>query len=145
VEVARLFTGRWIEIARLPMALTRGCVAATTAYAPAVDGRIMVTEACHVRTPKGSLRSITSPGRLLDPGVNTKLRVNYPLFITWDFWILDHADDYSWYISGDPARQRLFLFTRDVPDAPRLDEMLKRVTALGYDAGRLEFPAPPEN
>jgi apolipoprotein D and lipocalin family protein len=140
VDMARLFTGRWLEVARLPMALTRGCVAATTDYAPGKDGRLAVTEACRANNGAGALRSITSPGRILDPGTNARLRVSYPLFITWDFWILDHADDYAWYISGSPDRQRLFVFAREVPDAAGLAALVARVKALGYDSDRLEFP-----
>jgi apolipoprotein D and lipocalin family protein len=147
VDPARLYSGRWLEIARLPMSITKGCVAATTDYVLDQNNRVTVTEACHARTPSGSLRSITSPGRILDPGVNAKLRVSYPLFISWDFWILDHADDYGWFISGDPAHERLFIFTREVPDAATLSRLVERARALGYDASRLEFPqvAPASN
>jgi apolipoprotein D and lipocalin family protein len=140
VEAARLYSGRWLEIARMPMSITKGCVAGTTDYKLGQDGKVTVTEGCHTRTASGSPRAVTASGRIMDPGTNAKLRVSYPFFITWDFWILDHADDYSWYISGDPAHQRLFIFTRQVPDAAALAPLVERARALGYETGRLEFP-----
>ena len=37
--------------------------------------------------------------------------------ITWDYWVLDHAEDYSWFISADPTFDKLWIYTREVPDA----------------------------
>lgn len=141
VDTARLYEGRWLEIARLPMKITDGCVAGSTAYSPASKpGRIAVLDACRDRTPAGKEKTIKGTGQILDPGINAKLRVRYPFFITWDYWILDHDDDYRWFISADPKFERLFIFTRDIPSPEQRAALVRRAQDMGYDVGKLEFP-----
>jgi apolipoprotein D and lipocalin family protein len=79
---------------------------------------------------------------VLDPGMNAKLRVRYiGGLVTWDYWVLDHAEDYSWFISADPTFNKLWIYTREVPDAAGRQALVARAAALGYDVSRLEFPA----
>jgi apolipoprotein D and lipocalin family protein len=143
VEAERLYSGRWLEIARLPMKLTDGCVAGATDYRYTAPDKVEVTDTCQVGAPGGKTRSIKGHARLLDPGANANLRVHYPFFITWDFRILDHAEDYSWFISSDPRFEKLWIYTRAVPSKDELAALVARVKALGYDPARLEFPAQP--
>lgn len=147
VDAGRLYSGVWREIGRLPMAITNGCVAGTTAYTARSDGQIAVVDDCRAGSPEGKRKVISGTGQILDPGTNAKLRVHYRLFgfvpITWDFWILDHADDYAWFISADPTFDRLFIFTRNVPTLSERSRLVERARALGYDVSRLEFPAQP--
>jgi apolipoprotein D and lipocalin family protein len=143
VEAERLYSGRWLEIARLPMKLTDGCVAGATDYRFTAPDRVEVTDTCQVGAPGGKTRAIKGHARLLDLGTNANLRVHYPFFITWDFRILDHAEDYSWFISSDPKFEKLWIYTRTVPGKDELAALVARVKALGYDPARLEFPAQP--
>jgi apolipoprotein D and lipocalin family protein len=141
VDPARFYTGRWLEIARLPMKLTDGCVAGTTDYSPGEDGKVTVLDACQVGAPGGRTKSIKGTGTLLDAGsANATLKVRYPFFITWTYRVLDHADDYSWFISADPTFEKLWIYTREVPDAAERQTLVARAAALGYDVSRLEFP-----
>jgi apolipoprotein D and lipocalin family protein len=142
VDAARFYSGQWLEIARLPMALTDGCVAGATAYAPGDKGRIAVTDTCRDKTPTGKEKAIKGKGEILDVGTNAKLRVRYPFFITWDYWVLDHAEDYSWFISADPKFEKLWIYTRTAPGKEELADLVRRAQALGYDTGKLEFPEP---
>ena len=144
VEISRLWSGRWHEVARLPDRLTDGCVAGASIYTPVGDTRIDVRDTCQVGTPSGREKAIGGRGEILDPGVNAKLRVRYLAgLVTWDYWILDRADDYSWFISADPTFERLFIYTREVPTPAQIDRLTERARALGYDVSRLEFPALP--
>jgi apolipoprotein D and lipocalin family protein len=142
VDAERFYSGRWLEIARLPMRLTDGCVAGATNYV-LVDGeRVDVRDTCQVGTPQGREKAIGARGEILDPGTNAKLRVRYVGgLITWDYWVLDRADDYSWFISADPTFEKLWIYTRDVPDEAQRRGLVARAEALGYDVSRLEFPA----
>ncbi|MBX3480689.1 MAG: lipocalin family protein [Caulobacter sp.] len=142
VDLDRFYSGRWLEIARLPMGLTDGCVAGATTYSRTDKGRIQVVDTCRDKTPTGKEKSIKGKGDILDPGTNAKLRVHYPFFITWDYWVLDHADDYSWFISADPKFEKLWIYTRKPPTEAELAALVKRAQDLGYDTGKLEFPAP---
>ena len=142
VDLDRFYSGRWLEIARLPMSLTDGCVAGATNYVVINPTRVDVRDTCQVDTPQGREKSIGARGEILDPGTNAKLRARYVGgLITWDYWVLDHADDYSWFISADPTFNKLWIYTREVPNADQRQRLVARARALGYDVSRLEFPA----
>jgi apolipoprotein D and lipocalin family protein len=148
VDAARFYTGVWREIGRRPMPLTDGCVAGATEYTPVSPTRLKVRDTCTRGTPSGAVKAIGGPGTILDPGANSKLRVSYRFFgfipVDRDYWVLDHADDYSWFISADPSFENLWIYTRD----PHVDlalraRLIDRAKALGYDVSKLEFPAQP--
>lgn len=148
VDLAQLYSGRWHEIARLPEKLTDGCVAGWTDYRVRGPAQVEETDGCNMGTPEGKEKTIAGPGRILAPGVNAKLKVSYRFLgfipVVRDYWILDHAEDYSWYISADPSFDKLWIFTRN-PQIPATERnaLVQRARALGYDVGRLEFPAQP--
>ncbi len=148
VDADKLFSGRWAEIGRTPMKLTDGCVAGATTYTKISATRVNVRDTCQDKTPTGKEKAIGGPGKILDPGMNTKLHVSYKVFgflpLGRDYWILDHGEDYSWFISADPAFKNLWIYTRD----PRIgraevERLVSRAKALGYDTSKLEFPAQP--
>ena len=144
VDAARFYEGRWLEIGRRPMFLTDGCVAGATEYSRSSDDTVAVVDSCRQGSPQGKLKTLKGHGKILDPGTDAKLRVRYNLLITWDYWVLDHADDYSWFISADPRLKNLWIYTRKPPSPKELDALKARATALGYDTSKLEFPAPLE-
>jgi len=142
VDLDRFYSGRWLEIARLPLSLTDGCVAGATNYVVVNPTRVDVRDTCQVDTPQGREKAIGGRGEVLDPGTNAKLRVRYlGGFVTWDYWVLDHAEDYSWFISADPTFNKLWIYTREVPGPVERQRLVERARALGYDVTRLEFPA----
>lgn len=143
VDAARLYSGRWLEIGRTPMRLTDGCVAGTTTYTLTAVDRLDLRDTCQDKTPTGKEKAIGAAATILDPGTNAKFRARYfGGLVTWDFWILDHADDYSWFISADPTFDRLWIYTRTAPSPEQLARLVERARSLGYDVNRLEFPAP---
>ena len=144
VDPARFFQGRWYEIGRKPQALTNGCVAGWTEYSPGDKGRINVLDACYDTTPSGKLKTIGGPADMLDPANHAKLRVHYRLGfipIGKEYWILDHDDDYTWFIEASPSFDELWIYTRAPNPSPRLlADLIGRAKAFGYDTSRLEFP-----
>lgn len=142
IDAERLYSGRWLEIARLPMSITDGCVAGASNYVLVNPTRVDVRDTCQVGTPDGREKAIGGRGEIVDPGTNAKMRVRYLAgFVTWEYWVLDRADDYSWFISADPTFEKLFIYTREVPSERELAALVARAQALGYDVSRLEFPA----
>lgn len=148
IDVDRFYAGRWHEVARRPMAITDGCVAGATDYSRGANGGVAVLDSCRVGTPEGPWRTIGGPGTILDPGRNAKLRVDYALFgfvpVRRDYWVLDRAADYSWFISADPTFRDLYIFARN----PRIStaairRLVGRARAFGYDVRQLEFPELP--
>jgi apolipoprotein D and lipocalin family protein len=148
VDAARLYSGTWHEIGRRPMTITDGCVAGATEYGPDRNGGIAVLDSCRKGSPSGELKTVGGPGTILDPGVNAKLRVDYKLYgvfpVQRDYWVLDRADDYSWFISADPTFKDLYIFARDPQIGPaQRKRLVARAAALGYDVSKLEFPEQP--
>ena len=149
VDAGRLYTGLWHEIARRPMTITDGCVAGATEYKRSGAGKIEVLDSCRMGTPAGEPKRIGGPGDILDPGTNAKLRVTYTVFgvvpVVRDYWVLDRADDYSWFISADPTLKDLYIFTRNPQiSAAQRQRLVKRASELGYDVSKLEFPEQPK-
>jgi apolipoprotein D and lipocalin family protein len=147
VDVARLYTGVWHEQARHPIALMKGCVASTMDYSEISPARVEVHNTCRMGSPTGTLREISGPATVLDPGVNAKILVKYRVVgfipIEAEYWVLDHDDAYSWFISTSPSFKNLWIYTRspEVSEAER-QALMDRARALGYDVSKLEFSAP---
>jgi apolipoprotein D and lipocalin family protein len=144
VDEARVFTGRWYEIGRKPQALTNGCVAGWTEYKPLDKGRIDVLDACYDKTPSGKLKTIGGPADMLDPVNHAKIHVHYHFGIIpigRDYWILDHDDDYTWFLEASPSFEEFWLYTRAANPSPELvQDLIKRAQGFGYDTSKLEFP-----
>ncbi|MGE3642900.1 MAG: lipocalin family protein [Beijerinckiaceae bacterium] len=143
IDPARFYSGTWLEIARRPMFITDGCVAGTTSYRRRSATSVSVLDACREGGRSGREKSIGGEGTILDPGRNTKLRVIYNAFISRDYWILDRADDYSWFIEASPDFRDAYIFTRKVPSDSLLRRLVGRLQRMGYDVSKLEFPAQP--
>ena len=146
VDAARFYTGTWYEIGRRPMSLTDGCVAGGTTYTPQGGVRVKVLDFCRDGSPTGKLKTIGGPAHIVDPGSNAKLHVSYRIFgifrIPRDYWVLERADDYSWFISADPSFHDLWIYTRKANPSPaEIAPLVARAKALGYDTRLLEFPA----
>jgi len=142
VDLSRYF-GRWYEIARTPNDFERGaaCQAPTADYGADGKGEIRVVQICHRGSPTGAETIYRATGRILDPGMNARLKLTYYLVISREYRVLDYARDYQWAIVGDSTGRFLWLLSRapDVAAATRSD-MLQRARSLGYDIAQLEFP-----
>ena len=148
VDVARFYTGVRHEIGRRPMSLTDGCVAGATEYTPHGQTDITVRDTCRSGAPDGPEKAIGGPGRIQDAGTNAKLHVSYRFMgfipVGRDYWVLDHDEAYSWFISADPSFHDLWIYTRDPrPSDDERRRLTERAKALGYDTTQLEFPAQP--
>jgi apolipoprotein D and lipocalin family protein len=145
IDAAQFYTGRWYEIARTPMHLTDGCVAGTTDYFTGADGKLMDRDACRDQTPEGKEKLFAGPVTILNPGQNTKVSVKYTVAgvipVSKTYWMLDHGDDYRWFIVSDPKFKNVSLFTRSPRPAPaEVQRLTARAQALGYDTSKLEYP-----
>jgi len=143
VELQR-YVGRWYEVARVPnhFEKDRLCDGPTADYNQGADGALSVVQTCHENSPTGPTKVYRAAARILDPGPNTKFRLTFFKVVTKEYWVLDHAPDYGWAIVGDPSGEYVWLFSRQ-PRAPQglRDSLVARARALGYDIGKLQFPA----
>jgi apolipoprotein D and lipocalin family protein len=142
------YAGQWHEIARLPMAFQRQCVAASTAhYTLRDDGMVGVRNAC--RNASGQEVAAEGVARPVagEPG---KLQVRFaPDMLRWlpfvwaDYWVIDLDPGYQWAVVGEPRRRYLWVLSRTpTMDASLLAEIRQRAIAQGYDLDRLIVSAP---
>jgi apolipoprotein D and lipocalin family protein len=129
------YLGRWYEIARYEQRFERGCQAATAEYSLREDGKIDVVNRCK---RNGRLDEARGVAKVVDQKSNTKLKVSFFWPFYGDYWILDHADDYSWSIVGDPSGRYLWILSREAdPSSLHVRELISRAAALGYDTSML--------
>jgi apolipoprotein D and lipocalin family protein len=139
VELSK-FAGRWFEIARVPNQFEKGddCDAPTADYSEGAKG-VSVVQTCHRGSPTGPEKVYRPSLQILDTASNNRFRLTYFVIFKKDYWVLDHAADYSWAVVGDPTGKFVWGFARTPGEAVK-SEITSHIKALGYDVGRLEFP-----
>lgn len=138
VDIAR-YSGKWYEFARYENRFERGCEAVTAEYAVAEDGLISVRNTSHERGVGGRERASVGRAKVVPGTEGAKLKVSFfgPFFIG-NYWVLDHADDYSWSIVGEPSGRFLWILTRVArPTDAQAQALYDRARALGYDVTML--------
>jgi apolipoprotein D and lipocalin family protein len=83
--------------------------------------------------------------KVVDRNTNARLKVSFfgPFYIG-NYWVLDHAEDYSWTIVGDPSGRYLWLLAREAqPGAEQIAALVGRAQALGYDTSSLVMTIQP--
>ena len=135
VEIQR-YLGRWFEIARYEQGFQRGCEGVTADYSLRPDGSVSVLNRC--RRPDGRMTEARGRARIADEASNAKLRVSFFGPFSGDYWVLDHADDYSWSIVGEGSGRYLWLLAREpTPGDPEVAALIERARAMGYDTSML--------
>jgi len=130
------YLGRWYEIARYEQSFQKDCDGVTADYALRSDGKIDVLNRC--RTPDSRIKDAKGVAKLADATSSAKLKVSFFGPFYGDYWVLDHADDYSWSIVGEPSGRYLWLLAREATPAPQqIDALIARAAALGYDTAML--------
>lgn len=134
VELER-YLGRWYEIARYEQGFQKGCEGVTADYSLRPDGTINVVNRC--RKPDGKTSQARGRAKV-DARTNAKLKVSFFGPFYGDYWVLDHADDYSWSIVGEPSGRYLWILNREpTPSAAEIQRLIDRTAELGYDTTML--------
>lgn len=129
------YLGLWYEIGRYENGFERDCEAVTARYALREDGLVSVINTCRQGAINGPEKVVEGRARLVANSANAKLKVSFfgPFYLG-DYWVLDHADDYSWSIVGEPSGRYLWLLSRTATPSPAVRrQILDRTRALGYD------------
>ena len=128
------YMGRWYELARYENRFERGCEGVTAEYAPRDDGGVTVINTCHKGAPDGPVKVARGRAKVVPGSGGAKLKVSFFGPFYGDYWVLDHAENYSWSIVGEPSGRYLWVLTREPrPDAERAALLERRVRELGYD------------
>ena len=129
------YLGQWYEFARYENRFERGCEAVTANYAKRDDGLVSVINSCREGGVNGKLKSSEGKAKIVPNSNNAKLKVSFfgPFYVG-DYWVLDHADDYTWSIVGEPSGRYLWILTREAKPAAELrTALIDRARKLGYD------------
>ena len=141
VELTR-YLGRWYELARYEQAFQKDCEGVTADYALRPDGKISVLNSC--RKPDGKLKTATGTAKSVDTATGAKLKVSFFGPFYGDYWVLDHAEDYSWSIVGEPSGRYLWILSREAnPGQTQVDALIGRARALGYDTSMVRVTKQP--
>ena len=103
------YLGRWYEIARYEQGFQRGCEGVTADYSLRADLSIDVINRC--RKPDGKTSEARVGAKVVDGDTKAKLKVSFFGPFYGDYWILDHAEDYSSSIVGEPSGRYLWILT----------------------------------
>lgn len=137
------YAGDWHEIARLPVAQEKHCVAAITVrYTRLADGTLSVRNACVAAD--GEQIAATGLARIADDDP-ARLELRFaPNWLGWvpfvwnDYWVIAIDEDYRWAIVGEPDRRRLWFLARTpTVDAELLESLKGRARTHGYDLDAL--------
>ena len=138
VELDR-YLGRWYELARYEQSFQKDCEAVTADYSLRDDGLIRVVNTCHEGALNGPVKQAEARAKAVAGSGNAKLKVSFfgPFYVG-NYWVLDHADDYSWAIVGEGSGRYLWLLSREANPPPAMRERLwNRTGELGYDLSML--------
>lgn len=132
------YAGRWYEVARYDMRFEKGCEGVTADYSKRPDGLIRVVNTCHQGAVDGPVKVSEGKAKIADTATSAKLKVSFfgPFFVG-DYWVMDHADDYSWSIVGEGSGKYLWLLARKPPSDLERQALTARARALGYDTAML--------
>lgn len=136
VELDR-YLGKWYEVARYDMRFEKGCEGVTAEYSKRPDGLIRVLNTCRKGAVDGPVKTAEGKAKIVDTTTNAKLKVSFFGPFYGDYWVLDHADDYSWSIVGEGSGRYLWLLSRTIPTEAHRAALTARAKALGYDVGML--------
>jgi apolipoprotein D and lipocalin family protein len=144
------FMGRWYEILRTPNGNERNCYAVYQDWsaqerAGKSEQRFQISQHCHRGSPTGSDRVVNTSARVLNPPANTKFEASFfGGLIRGRYWVVDHADDYSWMIATteDGRYPALLARTPGLP-TPQQDRLKARMAQIGFDTGKLQAVGEP--
>ena len=133
------YRGIWYEIGRYENFFERGCEGVSTDYEPRPDGLIQLTNTCRKGSATAPVQVIHGKAKVVDGSANAKLKVAFfGSFFMGDYWVLDHAPDYTWSIMAEPTGRYLWLLTRSAKPTPQVRQAIEsRARQLGYDLSLL--------
>ena len=138
------YMGTWYEVASFPQWFSEGCTASQAEYEKR-GRRVRVTNSCRLDDIHGPWKSADGWAKVVDKRSNAKLKVTFFWPFFGDYWIIELDEDYRWAVVGSPDRDSLWILSRTRQlDADTLDLILNRIDLQGFDLGRLEWTAQPE-
>jgi apolipoprotein D and lipocalin family protein len=133
------YLGRWYELGRYEVRFEQDCEGVTADYSLRDDGLVEILNTCRAGAPGGPARSAKGKAKVLAGSGNAKLKVSFfgPFYFA-DYWVLDHAEDYTWSIVGEPSGRYLWILHRDpTPGDAEWTALIGRARALGFETAMI--------
>lgn len=138
------FDGRWFEIARSPNDVQKDCRRAQIDFNPqARASRYGVVVTC-TRRADGAVETLRANARVTDPGTNLRFRFTLTGLLGvgglagQNYWVQDHAPDYSWAILALPNKSDWWVWHRSQsPSEAERARLVARARALGLDTANV--------
>ena len=138
------FDGRWFEIARNDNGMQRACSRAQIDFNPATRAnRYSILVTC-TRRETGQVETLRANASITDPATNAKFRFSLAGLLSFgglasqQYWVWDHAPDYSWAIMGLPDKSSWWIWHRtQSPTASARSATLARARALGFSTSEI--------
>ena len=136
------FDGRWFEIARSPNDAQKDCRRAQIDFNPPSQANRYSIVVTSPRRADGVVETLRANARVIDPGNNARFRFTLTGLLGvgglagQNYWVWDHAPDYSWAILALPNKSDWWVWHRSQsPDEADRARLIARARALGMDTG----------
>jgi len=134
------FDGRWFETIRSPNDVQKPCSRAQIDFSPQGRAdRYEISVAC-TRQSDGKVETLRANARITDTTTNAKFRFSLAGLLSFgglagqNYWVWDHAPDYSWAIMGLPNKSDWWVWTRSATPSDAIrTRTVARARALGFD------------
>jgi len=138
------FDGRWFEVVRNPNDVQKPCSRAQIDFTPQDRaGRYGLSVAC-TRSSDGKVETLRANARVMDPQTNAKFRFTLTGLLSFgglagqNYWVWDHAPDYSWAIMGLPDKSNWWVWSRSAsPSEATRTQTIARARALGFNTANV--------
>jgi len=136
------FDGRWFEIARSPNDVQKDCRRAQIDFNPQTRAaRYSIVVTC-TRSADGDVETLRANARVTDTETNARFRFTLTGLLGvgglagQNYWVWDHAPDYSWAIMGLPNKSDWWVWHRSQsPSEAERSRLVGRARALGFNTG----------
>lgn len=134
------FDGRWFEITRSHNDVQKDCRRAQIDFNPqGRANRYSVVVTC-TRRADGGIETLRANARVTDPVTNARFRFSLTGLLGvggmagQNYWVWDHAPDYSWAILALPDKSDWWVWHRSQsPSEAERTRLTARARGLGFD------------
>jgi apolipoprotein D and lipocalin family protein len=132
------YAGLWYEIGSFPASFQKGCHCTTAEYQLTGKAYLRVINRCRKNSVDGKESGIRGRAYPVEGSNNTKLKVQFFWPFRGDYHIIMLADDYSWAVVTSGTKYLWILSRTPEMDEKLLEELTIKLSADGYDMGRLQ-------
>lgn len=136
------YLGTWHEVARLDHSFERGLERVTANYSMRDDGGVKVMNRGYSQD-KGGWKEAEGKAYFVAKPTTGHLKVSFFGPFYGSYIIIELDTDYQYSLVAGPDFDYLWILSREpVLDQATLQRLIARAEGLGFDTGKLIFPAP---